>query len=137
MDAPLVTGPAGTLYRLIQAGDGRVTLRAVAGSGANPGAAAGGGLVLVSDASGTLSLVTIGLGPSGELGGTWDAITVDTTHAGSAHASFLAKAVATTKGDIFVATGAGVVIRLGVGTDGQVLKADSTAPSGVKWSDLV
>jgi len=38
----------------------------------------------------------------------------------------------TTKGDIFVRT-AGGVGRLGVGTDGQVLTADSVATEGVSW----
>jgi hypothetical protein len=130
----LVTGPAGALYRLVQAGDGALRLFAVAGTAASPGAAASDGFVLVSDANGVLMLLPIGLTPSGELGGTWDAVTVDATHSGSAHSAFLAKSVATTKGDIFVATGAGTVIRLGVGANGTVLTADSAAPSGVKWA---
>src|SRR5215831_7064745 len=39
----------------------------------------------------------------------------------------------TTKGDLLV-RGASVVGRLGVGTDGQVLTADSTQASGIKWA---
>jgi trimeric autotransporter adhesin len=39
----------------------------------------------------------------------------------------------TTKGDIMV-RGAAAVTRLGVGTDGQVLMADSTQATGVKWA---
>lgn len=39
----------------------------------------------------------------------------------------------TTKGDLIV-RGAAATVRLGVGTNGQVLAADSTAPNGVKWA---
>jgi len=38
------------------------------------------------------------------------------------------------KGDILVYAGAGVVQRLPVGSNGQVLTADSSAPLGVKWA---
>ena len=43
------------------------------------------------------------------------------------------KSLVTTKGDIIVATGSGTVVRQGVGSDGQVLIADSTQADGVKW----
>lgn len=42
----------------------------------------------------------------------------------------------TTKGDTFVATAASTVTRLGVGTNGQVLTADSTDAKGLKWSTI-
>jgi hypothetical protein len=40
----------------------------------------------------------------------------------------------TTKGDLIAATGASTPARLGVGTNGQVLVADSTASTGVAWA---
>lgn len=43
-------------------------------------------------------------------------------------------ATLTTKGDVYVATGASTVVRLGVGIDNQVLTADSAQSSGVKWA---
>lgn len=40
----------------------------------------------------------------------------------------------TTKGDLVVGTGSGTFTRLGVGTNGYVLTADSTQTSGTKWA---
>jgi len=42
-------------------------------------------------------------------------------------------ATLTTKGDIYAATAASTVTRLGVGSDRQNLVADSTASTGMKW----
>jgi hypothetical protein len=43
-------------------------------------------------------------------------------------------ALLTTKGDIIAATGASTPARLAVGTNNQVLVADSTAATGIKWA---
>lgn len=50
-------------------------------------------------------------------------------------AGYVAKSQFTTKGDVLGATGAGVPIRVGVGTNGQVLTADSGQSTGIKWGD--
>jgi hypothetical protein len=46
----------------------------------------------------------------------------------------IASSLVTTKGDLIVATGSGTVVRQGVGSNGQVLTADSTQADGVIWS---
>src|SRR6266511_485757 len=45
----------------------------------------------------------------------------------------LSIATVTAKGDLLAATGSGVIARVGVGSDGQVLKANSGASAGVSW----
>lgn len=46
----------------------------------------------------------------------------------------IAKSTITTKGDLIVGTGAGTFTRQGVGSNGQVLVADSAEADGVKWA---
>ena len=46
----------------------------------------------------------------------------------------IAKSTVTTKGDILAATGSGTIVRQGVGSDGQVLTADSAEADGIKWA---
>lgn len=48
--------------------------------------------------------------------------------------SKLSKSVATTKGDIFAATASATIARRAVGTNGQVLTADSAETDGIKWA---
>lgn len=43
------------------------------------------------------------------------------------------KSTVTTKGDLLAATGSATITRIGVGANGQVLTADSTAGTGLKW----
>lgn len=43
----------------------------------------------------------------------------------------------TTKGDLYVATASATTARQGVGTNGQLLAADSTQTNGIKWIDPV
>jgi hypothetical protein len=46
----------------------------------------------------------------------------------------VAKSTLTTKGDIYAATAASTPARVAVGTDGQVLTADSASSPGIKWA---
>jgi len=45
------------------------------------------------------------------------------------------RSVLTAKGDLYVATASNTVARLGVGSNTQLLTADSTQATGVKWAD--
>lgn len=58
---------------------------------------------------------------------------VDTQMKTNADAAVV-KSTFTTKGDLIAATGASTPARLGVGTNNQVLVADSTAATGLKWA---
>jgi len=46
----------------------------------------------------------------------------------------IAASTVTTKGDLLAATASATVARLGVGTNNQVLTADSTQATGIKWA---
>ena len=58
---------------------------------------------------------------------------IDTTVFNNASAA-IAKTIVDAKGDIIAATAADTVARLAVGTNNQVLTADSTAATGLKWA---
>lgn len=72
--------------------------------------------------TGDITGVTAGTGISG--GGTSGTVTVTNSMA----------TAMTTKGDIIVATGSGTFVRQAVGSNGQVLTADSTQADGVVWA---
>lgn len=78
--------------------------------------------VWTTAAPGDITGVTAGTGISG--GGTSGDVTVTNSMA----------TAMTTKGDLVVATGSGTFIRQGVGSNGQVLTADSAEADGVKWA---
>ena len=62
---------------------------------------------------------------------TWTALSYN-LNGGTANAIPLS--TVTTKGDIIAATASSTVSRLGVGTNNQVLTADSTTATGIKWA---
>lgn len=76
---------------------------------------------------GDITSVAAGTGLTG--GGTSGAVTLalDST-------AVIAPSIATTKGDLLAATAASTITRLGVGSNNQVLTADSTAATGMKWA---
>lgn len=76
----------------------------------------------VTDAAGDITGVTAGTGISG--GGTSGTVTVTNSMATAIDA----------KGDLVVGTGADAFSRLAVGTNGQVLTADSAEATGLKWA---
>jgi hypothetical protein len=52
----------------------------------------------------------------------------------AANAAYVPKTLTTTKGDIITATAANTPARLGVGSDAQILVADSSTATGLKWA---
>jgi hypothetical protein len=78
--------------------------------------------IWVTDAAGDITGVTAGTGISG--GGTSGTVTVTNSMATAIDA----------KGDLIVGTGADSFSRLGIGTNNQVLVADSAEATGVKWA---
>jgi hypothetical protein len=60
---------------------------------------------------------------------------IDTTVFNNAGAA-IAKTIVDAKGDLIAATAADTVARLAVGTNGQVLKADSTTATGLAWGTI-
>jgi len=91
------------------------------------------GDTVVGSGVGTFGVLNVGsdahvlTADSGEaLGVKWAAVPADATK--------LSLSTYTAKGDILVATGASTPVSLAVGTDGQVLTADSVEASGVKWA---
>lgn len=64
---------------------------------------------------------------------TSDDLTFYTTGVATADGA-VPKSVATTKGDLLVATASATIARQAVGTNGQILTADSTLTNGIKWS---
>jgi hypothetical protein len=76
------------------------------------------GKALLDDADAAAQRTTLGLG----------------TAATTAATDYVAKSTATTKGDLFAASAASTIARLGVGTNGQVLTADSAETTGMKWA---
>ena len=79
--------------------------------------------------SGTITEVIAGTGLTG--GGTSGVVTLTVSTSGST--GLITRGTLTTKGDILVASAANTPTRLAVGTDGQMLAADSSQATGLTW----
>jgi hypothetical protein len=84
---------------------------------------------------GQTTITTLGTITTGTWNGTTIAIANGGTGATTANAAFNNLSPLTTKGDLLVYTT--VNARLAVGTNGQILMADSTQTSGVKWATVL
>lgn len=84
---------------------------------------------LVSDGSGFVSVATTTATEIGYINGL-------TSSAQTQLDARVSKSTLTTKGDIYVATGSGVVVRQGIGSDNMVLMADSAQTNGLKWGNV-
>lgn len=102
-------------------------IKAAAAIAVNKLAAVTASRALVSDGSGFVSPATTTATEIGYVNGVTSAIQTQLD-------AKTDEATLTTKGDIYVATGASTVVRQGIGTDGHVLTADSAQTNGLKWA---
>lgn len=123
-----VTNRSGTTLTVTRASDGTSGVAHTAGSTVNHGVSAQDFDEPNSHVNTASLHVPTQTGQSGKY------LTTDgTTSSWGAVTGYVASSTATTKGDLLAATAASTITRLGVGTNGQVLVADSTQATGLKW----
>lgn len=82
------------------------------------------------------SLLDLKGGTSGQVLSKNSNTDMDFTWVTSDDANAIQNAIVDAKGDLIAATAADTPARLAVGTNGQVLTADSTAATGIKWATV-
>lgn len=101
-------------------------------TGSEGGGAPTGATYLVATANGGLSAeVVVGATPGGELGGTWDAPTVDASHSGSTHAAVQAAAEATAAAALATEASTRAAADTALGTAKQDAHANLSALAGL------
>ncbi len=80
------------------------------------------------------SLVDLKGGTTGQVLSKTSGTDMDFTWVTSDDANAIQNTIVDAKGDLIAATAADTPARLAVGTDGQILTADSTAATGIKWA---
>lgn len=80
------------------------------------------------------SLVDLKGGTTGQILSKASNTDLDFTWTSETDPNAIAKTIVDAKGDLIAATAADTVSRLAVGTNGQVLTADSTTATGLKWA---
>jgi hypothetical protein len=144
-----VNGVTSAIQTQLNAKEPTITVLTIAKGGTNSGTAlnnnrvmqsSGGAIVeaaaitasraLVSDANGIPVAATTTATEIGYVNGVTSAIQTQLD-------AKQARSTLTTKGDLYVATASATVTRQPVGSDGQVLTADSGQTTGVKWSSVL
>ena len=122
--------------------DGTVHALDDAGTDTDLSAAGGGGAVAsvfgrtgaVVAVSGDYDAAKVTFSPTGSISSTTVQAAIAEVSADADAA--VPKTIIDAKGDIVTATAADTPARLGVGSDGQFLVADSTAATGLKWASI-
>lgn len=102
-----------------------------------PAVAAGGAVSSVAGKTGAVTLVAADITDIGGSATLDIGTTAGTVAAGddSRITGAQQRSTLTTKGDIYAATASATTTRVGVGTNNQILTADSAQATGIKWAD--
>jgi len=134
-DGQVLTADSAQATGLIWATPTAGTVTSVSGTSNRISSSGGATPVIDIDAAyvGQASITTLGTVTTGTWSATDIAVAAGGTGASTATAGFDNLSPTTTKGDVIASDGTNN-IRLGVGTDGQVLQADSGQSSGLIWA---